>query len=277
MSDSLKDLIETERTYFEKVFERQAKATTAMREAWRAETVMERRRRISSEVYDLFGGVVAYGPFRGLTLAKNNWWGGADFGSMLLGLYEKEVLDYFFSPECGRFETFVDVGAADGYYAIGMLKSDRVQRAICFELSTEGQNTIAENASANGVAGKITIFGAADGNFYTALSDIDLTRALVLIDIEGAEFDVLDDVSLQGLRQATIVIEIHNWTEDFWKKYERFLTVANRYFHIGYIAPVGRDLTQFPELNDFTDDNRYLICSEGRPNMMRFMHLKPRT
>lgn len=276
MKTSLSDLIEGERIYFAKMFERQSRATMQMREEWRTETVMERRKRISSEVYDLFGGVVHYGPFKGLSLAKNNWWGGADFASMLLGLYEKEILDFFFSGECDRFDNLVDVGAADGYYAIGMLISGRVNNAICFELSKEGQRTIAANAGQNGVLDRITIFGAASDTFHTRLSHLDLSRTLVLVDIEGAEFDILDETSLHALRQATIVIEIHNWTEDFWAKYQRFIQIASAFFDLDFISPAVRDLTQFPELNDFTDDNRYLICSEGRPNMMRFMRLRPR-
>lgn len=128
MNEKLPDLIEGERIFFQKVFERQSRATMEMRERWRAETILQRRRRVSSEIYDLLGGVVKYGPFKGLSLAKNNWWGGGDFGSMLLGLYEKEVLDFLFSERLDAVESFVDVGAADGYYAIGMVRSGRAKK-----------------------------------------------------------------------------------------------------------------------------------------------------
>lgn len=276
MNEKLPGLIEGERIFFQKVFERQSRATMEMREQWRAETILQRRRRVSSEIYDLLGGVVKYGPFKGLSLAKNNWWGGGDFGSMLLGLYEKEILDFLFSERLAGFESFVDVGAADGYYAIGMLRSGRVKNAVCFELSEEGQRTIASNAESNSVSDRIEIFGAADRLFYQKLSDLDLAKTVVLVDAEGAEFEIFDDDSLAALKQATIVIEIHNWVEDFWDKYTRFLTSAAALFNVEFIAPAVRDLTQFPELNDFTDDNRYLICSEGRPNVMRFMVLTSR-
>lgn len=276
MDDRLPELIERERAFFEKVFARQARATMAMREEWRAETVLQRRRRVSSEVYDLFGGVVGYGPFKGLSLQKNNWWGGADFASMLLGLYEKEVLDFLFSKRFDGFESFVDIGAADGYYAIGMLRAGRMRKAVCFELSEEGRRTIAANAVANGVADQIQVFGAADRRFHEKLSDLDLARTVVLVDAEGAEFEILDAESLSALRRATFIIEIHNWADDFWAKYERLLTAAAPLFDVDFLAPAVKDMTQFPELNDFTDDNRYLICSEGRPNVMRFMVLTPR-
>lgn len=276
MTDTLQGLIERERVYFEKIFERQSRATQAMRAQWQAENTKQRRRRVSSEVYDLLGGVVRYGPFKGLALEKNNWWGGADFGSMLLGLYEKEVLDFLFSAKFDPFENFVDVGAADGYYAVGMLRAGRMRRARCFELSEEGQRTIAANAATNGVTGQIQVLGAADHMFYEKLNDLDPARTVILIDAEGAEFEILDEGSLSALRQATLIIEVHNWVDDFWAKYETLLTRASSFFEIHFLAPAVRDLTQFPELNDFTDDNRYLLCSEGRPNMMRFLVLTPR-
>ncbi len=79
MNEKLPDLIEGERIFFQG-FDEIPGATMEMREQWRAETILQRRRRVSSEIYDLLGGVVKYGPFKGLSLAKNNWWAAAIFG-----------------------------------------------------------------------------------------------------------------------------------------------------------------------------------------------------
>ena len=76
--------------------------------------------RISREVFEIFGGVVAYGLFGGLRLQQASiWWGAHDVGAQVLGIYEKEVADLI--SDLGPRTSFISIGAADGYYAIGML------------------------------------------------------------------------------------------------------------------------------------------------------------
>lgn len=55
--------------------------------------IRKRKLRISKELNDLYFGTVAYGPFKGLKLGSDSWWCGIDRASMLLGIYEKEILE----------------------------------------------------------------------------------------------------------------------------------------------------------------------------------------
>ena len=48
---------------------------------------------INDRVNRLFNATVGYGPFKGLKFADQYWWGTTDRASMILGLYEREVLD----------------------------------------------------------------------------------------------------------------------------------------------------------------------------------------
>ena len=274
--DTLK-LMEGEARFFEKPFLRSLNHSVEQHKKWRAETVYERKLRVSNEMFDLFEGVVRYGPFKGLKLNRDNWWGSYDFGSMLLGIYELEILSYIASTKFKEFESFVDIGAADGYYAVGVLASGMFSNCVCYEAREEGRETIAINAINNGVRDNLEILGAAKVGFHTQLQALNLDKSLILVDVEGAEFDILCRDTLSQLQQATFVIEIHNWVDDFMEKYLNLMAIASEFFDISFLRYLPRDLTQFSELYDFTDDNRYLLCSESRPNMMRFMTLTPRT
>ena len=55
--------------------------------------IHQRRIEISKTIDVLFQSTVQYGPFKGLKLSPKIWWGKTDRASMLLGLYEKDVLD----------------------------------------------------------------------------------------------------------------------------------------------------------------------------------------
>lgn len=273
MDMKLQMFIDSEKEYFEPIL---AKAKDATPEIWRKETVQQRAQRISSEIFELFGGEVKYGPFKGLQLKRDAWWGKQDLGSQCLGLYEKEILDFIDAISPGQFSTFIDVGAADGYYAIGMLTATKTPKTICFEKSEKGRHVIRSNWERNGSVGDLRILGEANSSCFSELSESDLDGALVLIDIEGFEFELLTDSSLQALKTCTIIIEIHNWVDDFLQKYEKFLSDANKYFEFNTLQRVERSTSDFEELRDLSDDSRLLLTSEGRPCLMRFIQLTPK-
>jgi len=168
-------------------------------------------------------GRVAHGPFKGLVLDATPFWGGVDMASMLLGCYELEVIEALHSPEFLTRSHFVDIGAADGYYVVGGLKSGRFKTADCFELTELGRGVILKNAQLNEVADRLRIFERADSNFPATLADTDWENTVVLCDIEGAELELFDDNCLSAISGAMIIIEIHNWVENFWQRYEALL------------------------------------------------------
>jgi hypothetical protein len=266
-----------EEQFFSGALKRSKNTPMALREAWRKETVYERRLRVSKEVFEMMNGVVGYGLLKGLKLADDAWWGAPDKASMLLGLYEQELLETLCSKPLTDRSYFIDIGAADGYYGIGLVMAGFFKKSFCFEISEKGRQTIKENAKVNGVSERVEVFGAADHTLAQQLPQGCIDDAVVLVDIEGGEFDVLNKEFLKRFQNAYILIEIHNWIEGFEEKYFNLLLAANQYFEIDTVEPVVRDLTKFTELNDFTDDNRYLICSEGRPNGMRFLRLNPKS
>lgn len=272
---NIKDFISSEKSYFEPMLERAIKFSEEQRILWRKETVAQRQERVSLELFDLLGGCVKYGPFRGLKLQKNTWWGKSDLGSMLMGFYEKEILDFIDSIEAGQFSTFIDIGAADGYYACGLLHSKKIRKAVCFEKSELGRNVIKNNWLNNDSCGELEIIGEANIDTIKALPTSSLKNSLILVDIEGYEFELLTDSVLSTFSNCTIIIEIHNWIDDFLVKYENLLINASKYFNIEPIQQVERSTSTYPELRDLTDDNRLLLVSERRPCLMRFLKLTP--
>ena len=271
----IEDLIDLEMQYFKPMLQRAKEATDEQRVAWRQETILDRQRRIAKETHQLCGGQVKYGPFKGLKLTSDAWWGGLDLGSQCLGLYEREILNLIELIPRGRYAQFVDIGAGDGYYAVGMLLSGKVETAICFEASPKGKDTIQRNWEANGKPGNLVIHGTASAE---NLSDLDLTAAtktFVIIDIEGNEFSLLDSSVLRALSTADIILEVHNWAPNFETVYPEFLRRAAQYFQIEVLERINRDATQIHELRSFTDDNRLLLTSERRPCLMRFLNLQP--
>jgi hypothetical protein len=273
---NIEELIDAEKAYFAPMMARAEKATAEQRALWQQETVRERQERISLEVFDSANGQVKYGPFTGLHLNRETWWGKLDLGSQCLGLYEKELLDFIETLPDDRFSHFIDIGAADGYYAIGMLVSKKINNCICFEQSEKGQQTILANWQRNQAPGQLKILGEANEQSLSSLRPEELQRSLVLIDIEGFEFELLSTDFLAKLQSCTIIIEVHNWVDGFLEKYAQLLRNAHHFFAIETVERIDRTTSHLSELRDMTDDNRLLFTSERRPCMMRFLKLTPK-
>jgi hypothetical protein len=93
--------------------------------------IYNRREQLKDEMLKLFNATVAYGPFKGLKFSLDAWWG-RERASMILGLYEQEVLESLTNiPK--KYKTFIDLGAADGYYGIGVLVNNLFENSICLK------------------------------------------------------------------------------------------------------------------------------------------------
>ena len=266
-------LIKSEDVFFSHSFVEQGNLTPERIGRFRTETIAERRLRLSNEMIETLQGRVAHGPFKGLHLDPVPGWGSMDLCSMLLGTYEIEVMEALHSSELAHCSHLVNIGAADGYYAVGGLYNGRFETADCFELTKAGRQTIKRNADHNGVVDKIRIFGEAGSDFPNMIGDVDWAQTILLCDIEGAEFELLDEDCLDRLSKSTILIEVHNWVEDFQSKYHNLLERVASRFNIKLLERSALPAHFLPELRGYPDDNRLLMLSEGRPNIMRFLLL----
>ena len=166
------------------------------------------RTRINLDVSEIFQNKVAYGIFKGMKLSNNIWWGKFDIATKLLGQYELHILDKIIDLS-DEFETFIDIGAADGYYAVGAVFSNLYSKSICFEISEFGRQVIEENSTINQVSDKIQIHGIANQKVMNSVLEIE-NKALILIDIEGGEFDLLTSEFLLVCKNSKLIIELHD-------------------------------------------------------------------
>ena len=217
---------------------------------------------------------VAYGPFKGMSLPKKVWWGD-DRISQTLGIYEEHVLSQLIDKSQQGATKFIDVGAADGYFAIGLIYSKIYQKCIAFEISKEGQKRILENAKRNHCEDSIKIYGEANlESLAAALSGPEIST--VLIDIEGGEYDLLNEEALELLSDSFIICELHHNAFDNGLARERdLLQRASRYFNTSLIKRETYNPNAFPELDHLSDAHRLMAVSEGRSKNTRWLVCSP--
>ena len=242
-------------------------------------TAVEARRiHLSNTLHASLDGTVRHGPLQGLRVLREGSWGAGDLGAKLLGLYEQEVLETL-AAHRGGFDVLVNLGAGDGFYGVGLVVAGMVGRSVCFEASEEGRAALLRTAELNGVADRVEILGAAGPDFmaHPSVAGLAPARRLILVDIEGGEFDLLTDEVLAAARESHLVVELHGRMVRGGSEQEaRLLERLGTHFACSLLMTGARDPARLPELASMGDSDRWLLCSEGRPYPMRWACCAPR-
>jgi hypothetical protein len=129
--------------------------------------------------------------------------------SKLFGTYELELHEVFKKLKNNNYSTVIDIGAAEGYYAVGVTHWNLKCKVIAFEAIPELHKRINYLAQINNAASRIEINGFCDSEQLNGLGAM-LNGAFLIVDIEGYEKKLLDPQIIPLLRKSTILVETHD-------------------------------------------------------------------
>jgi len=227
-----------------------------------------RRAEINEEIYRIAGSVVAFGPFKGTKLPEGSSWGEGEFTPKVLGCYEEELHPAIEKAIARRPSKIINVGCAEGYYAIGLAR--RVPDAQVFAFDTdEGAQAICRSAASdNGVADRISVEGACTSERLRAIAAGN-ARSLVVMDCEGAELSLLDDPTVAALVKCDVIVECHDFAD-------RTLTptLLRRFASTHVVETIQegpRDPGKYMQLRTLNSIDRWLAVCEFRPEHMHWL------
>jgi len=222
------------------------------------------------------GFQVLCGPMKGFKFAEESFWGGSsDAATKFFGLYEQQNLEIF---ERQSKSVLVDMGAADGFWGVGLVAADKFRRSVLFEISPKGRQVIRETAILNGVENRVTICGDVFENTADNILSVESSSSMIffLIDIEGHEFNLLTEDFLRRFSKSEFLVELHpQMVENGTEKLEELAEFASELFSVRYISGSVRDTSEMDELIDLGDDFKWPVLSEGRGFPMQWLHLVP--
>jgi len=155
------------------------------------------------------GHRVLAGPFRGMHIELSPLSGRHLLG-YLLGSQELELHAAIERVAERRYRTILNIGAADGYYAVGLAIRSPQAQVEAFEGLSDFHPVIARAAQANGVAERVTINGFCTVETLRERLDAVSPRTLIVMDIEGGEVEFLDPQAVPQLAQTDVLVETHD-------------------------------------------------------------------
>ncbi len=232
---------------------------------------IEPMRWVTQRCIEEFGRTVRAGPFTGLRYPEGLTDGVDALVAKLLGAYERELHRALASMIESAPQIFVDVGAAEGYYAVGFALASPGTRVLAYDSVAGKREDCARLAAANGVSERVEIGATCDPAELAALEP----GACVLLDCEGCELELICDEAMPGLRHATLLVELHDSIEQ--PVTGTVLRRLERSHEAELIESEPRNIDDFPELAPVLGwNNRQLAIWEFRPRPMRWAVLRPR-
>lgn len=215
--------------------------------------------------------VVQSGPFQGMLFHSKAAEG--CYIPKLLGCYEEELHPLIRQmSEQKAYERIINVGCAEGYYAIGLARCLPTARILAFDINPNAQKSCRQLAELNQVGERVIVGGRVSPEDWPGLID---ERVLIVSDCEGAEYELLDPVKCPDLLRADLLIELHlidskpELAENLLKRYADTHDVQ-------IIGHGGRNPCQYNELNRQKHLDQLLAVWEfrGGPTPWAYLRLK---
>ena len=164
-----------------------------------------RSRLLANTFLQHHGARIWGGPFAGMQYVTEATEG--VLIARLLGTYESELHPHLERLVAGGLDCVIDVGCAEGYYAMGLARLAPEATVYAYDIDEKARAACAELAAKNALTERVVIGGAFAPDGFEAFAG---RRALVLVDAEGAEIDILQPALSPALAGMAIIVETHD-------------------------------------------------------------------
>lgn len=189
----------------------------------------------------------------------------------LLGTYERQLHEPLTRAIRAGRGPFIDVGCAEGYYAVGLALTCRGLTVHAYDHARSARSLCGQLAAINGCVEQLELHVHCD---QRELRRLPLEHALVLADVEGAEFALFSREVVSLLAGAVVIIELHRPPDDpaVVALLARFLP-SHSAERLGAMVP---DPDAIPALSFLSGQERAAATSEWRTQEQTWLALTPR-
>lgn len=216
---------------------------------------------------------VLSGPFQGVAYFNKTVWG--PLIPKWIGSYEVELHQIIDGILAEGYERIVDVGAAEGYYAVGLAVKCPQAEVIAFDIDPIARLRQRQLARLNDVS-NLRIRKLCD---HAALNQLIQGKCLLISDIEGFELDLLDPIRCESLLRCDVLVEVHEFKGHALVEVEQALCDRFALSHdlvcMGVLPrDTGEYTARIPQLSVLGEDNLSLGLSEERSQAQRWIWMK---
>ena len=216
---------------------------------------------------------VMNGPFQGMKyIATAN---GSQLLPKILGSYEEPIHEWVREKILsGHHETIIDIGCAEGYYAVGFALKSPKSKIIAFDIDTSALANAKQLAMINKVNYRVEFSERFDAAVISSELETEKEKKiLIFMDVEGAELDLLDSRKNKSLLSCDILVELHDcFIPGLTEKVISFFSETHKIEII--VDYPWREGEYNKEKHLLSQEDLSFCMDERRPKEMRWMFAK---
>lgn len=218
---------------------------------------------------------VLHGPFAGMRYPVLQSFG-SSFPPKIIGSYERE-LHHLIEKFCREnYTEIIDIGCAEGYYAIGLAMRIKTAKVYAFDSNSEAIESCKLMAEINNVSDRIVLGTYCDEQVLSSLRFAK--KALIISDCEGFEKKLFTRKIASILADHDLLIEIHDFIDN------EISTTIRANFHQTHTISSIRSISDddkvnsyhYDEINGFNEVGKRRLLAERRSTIMEWYYLTPR-
>jgi precorrin-6B methylase 2 len=217
--------------------------------------------------------IVLNGPFKGLKYPQFRSRNSSLY-SKLIGSYERELHPTFEEIINTNYTQILDVGCAEGYYAVGLALRMPSIKVVAYDIEAEARDLTLQMAKLNNVADRVKVESTC--NEETLKQFPFEKKSLIISDCEGYESQLFTKNNILNLQHTDLLIETHDFIDiNISTNLEKLFAATH---HLTIIQSIGDVLKAknytYPELANETLETKYRIFEEGRRFTDEWLYLK---
>ena len=216
---------------------------------------------------------VLNGPFKGL-LYPDFFSAGSMLYPKLLGSYECEVHKIIVDIINSKYTQIIDIGCAEGYYAIGFALRCNEATVHAFDINEKAISYCRKMAKLNTVSKRVFTYLKCDTESLLSFN-LD-EKTFILADCEGYEKNLFTKENIHHFKNTDLLIEVHDFTDDSISASLLQLFNSSHYTHVisSYDDFQKPYLIDYPELINLSYNEKFQILAEKRPCIMQWFFFK---
>ena len=196
----------------------------------------------TQEMIAEYGLQVLHGPFRGMRYPQASL-ASRDGVPILFATYELELHPVLEEVVAKRYQRIVDIGCAEGYYAVGLALRTNTP-VFAFDCEPRERSYLRQMARLNSVADRIYTRSWCSARILARLTRG--RRCLVISDCEGYELKLFQGTALSALKHCDLIIELHpavpgidagSIMRERFRTTHSVKTIAFNQFNRGFVVP----------------------------------------
>jgi hypothetical protein len=193
----------------------------------------------------------------------------------LLGTYEAELDAVFEGTSANLYDHIMDIGCAEGYYAVGLARRFPYCRISAFDIDPKAQDLCRQNTRLNGVADRVEVCGGVSAQDLAVAARG--RRCLIICDCEGFEGSLFTTATVEAFSHSDLIIETHDFIEaGLLSRLSNLFSATHQVQLIHSIDDLQKARTYRSELADSLDyEAKELAYAESRPVIMEWLFATP--